>query len=260
MVLTVRAFENRRTDQDDTKANTSDPPMIPTATVPVLPSPTPSSLVLPRIVPSLAPTGAATATVPVATPSVNITNEEVKSTPSTTVVAAIPSYLSATPNPQSLIFDLKSEVKAFLMAGQILKHYSATDGPQSRHVHVSPEFTRLICKHPSESGSTTNTMSINSICSIERGRATPSLQIKTLFGRFVAKDECSLAIIGDEWSLDLEMKDTRDREKWVSCLLQLINYQTAMKKSMNVPPSSTTTPVPTKVPSSTATITTTVLH
>jgi hypothetical protein len=125
--------------------------------------------------------------------------------------------------------ELKIEVKNFLLAGQLIVKHSKTAKPKSRHVYVDAELKNLVWKDPKKPLHPKNKMKIYKIRSMERGRVTPQLQRKTAFGKFLAKDECSLAIMGRERSVDLEMKNETERDKWMSCIQQLIDYKKAMK-------------------------------
>jgi len=72
-------------------------------------------------------------------------------------------------------------------------------------------------------------MKVYLIKQIEKGRSTDQLKRKNAFGKFLAKEECSFAIIGRERSIDLEASSEAEREKWVHALEILVEYKKAQK-------------------------------
>jgi len=109
-----------------------------------------------------------------------------------------------------------------------IKH-SKSAKPKARHVYVDAELKTLVWKDPRKPLHPKNKMKIYKIRSMERGRVTPQLLRKTAFGKFLAKEENSFAILGRERSVDLECKSEAERDKWISCLQALIDYKKATK-------------------------------
>jgi len=89
----------------------------------------------------------------------------------------------------------------------------------------------LIWKDPKDKGvlNPKNMMKTFKIKTIERGRCTPQLLRKNLFGKQFAKEECSFAVIGRDRSVDLEASSEAEREKWIHALETLIEFKKGQK-------------------------------
>jgi len=120
--------------------------------------------------------------------------------------------------------ELPQDVKNFLLAGQLIIKHSNTAQPRPRHVYVTPDLKHLVWKDPKKPLDAKHKMKLFKVRSIERGRCTPQLQRKTMFGKFVAKEDCSFAVLGRERSVDLEAKTEAEREKWITSLLMLVDF------------------------------------
>jgi hypothetical protein len=128
------------------------------------------------------------------------------------------------------ITELPLWVRNLLLAGQLLIKHSNTAAPRSRHVYVTNDLKFLVWKDPKEQLHPDNKMKIFKVRSVEKGRATPQLQRKTLLGKWLAKEECAFAIIGRDRTVDLEAANEAERDKWVEALEMLVAYRKALKK------------------------------
>jgi hypothetical protein len=127
------------------------------------------------------------------------------------------------------ITDLPQWVRNLLLAGALLTKHSNSAQPRPRHVYVTTDLKFLVWKDPKKPLHPDNKMKIFKIRSIEKGRSTPQLQ-RTRFGKFLAKEECSFAILGRDRTVDLEAEREIDRDKWCEALELLVSYRKAMKK------------------------------
>jgi len=125
---------------------------------------------------------------------------------------------------------LSRDIRNFLNAGALLTKHSKTAPPRPKHVYVDQELKILIWKDPKDKAlKEENTMKIFKIKQIDRGRCTPQLQRKTLMGKFLAKEECSFAVLGRDRSVDIECTSEAEREKWIHALETLIEFKKGQK-------------------------------
>jgi hypothetical protein len=126
---------------------------------------------------------------------------------------------------------LPADIRNFLQQGALLQKHSKTAKPRPRHVYVDNELKYLIWKDPKEKLlDPRNKMKLYKIKQIEEGRATPQLQRKK-FGKYLAKEECAFAIIGQERTVDLEATNEASRKQWVNALEILVEWHRASKKA-----------------------------
>jgi len=125
---------------------------------------------------------------------------------------------------------LSREIRNMLNAGALLTKHSKTAPPRPKHVYVDADLKFLFWRDTKEkSVDPKNQMKVFKIKSIERGRSTPQLQRKNMFGKFLAKEELAFAIVGRDRTLDLEATSEAEREKWIHALEALIEFKKAQK-------------------------------
>jgi hypothetical protein len=71
-------------------------------------------------------------------------------------------------------------------------------------------------------------MKIFKIKAVEAGRCTPQLNRKR-FGKFLASEECSFGVLGRNRTVDLEADSEATRDKWIKCILELVEWTKATK-------------------------------
>jgi len=126
--------------------------------------------------------------------------------------------------------NLPRDIRNMLTAGNLFVKHSKTAKPRPRYVYVDQDLKFIVWKDPKEKVlDPKNKMKVYLIKQIERGRSTDQLKRKNAFGKYLAKEECSFAIIGRERSIDLEASSEAEREKWVHALEILVEYKKAMK-------------------------------
>jgi hypothetical protein len=126
---------------------------------------------------------------------------------------------------------LSKEIKNMLVAGALFMKHSKTAQPRPRHVYVDNDLKFLIWKDPKEPKlDPKSMMKVFKIRQLDRGRCTPQLARKSMFGKHLAKEECAFAIIGRERTVDLEAESEAMREKWIHALETLIEYKKATKQ------------------------------
>jgi hypothetical protein len=131
-------------------------------------------------------------------------------------------FLSFSPSP-SFSFFFSSP------AGAMLTKHSKSAAPKTRHVYITQDLKLVAWKDPKKSLDPKQTMKVYKIRSIEIGRATAPLQRKSLFGAYLAKEECCFAIMGRDRSVDLECKSEQERDQWVAAMKHLVAYVKAQK-------------------------------
>eukprot|EP00457_Paulinella_chromatophora_P000208 gb/GEZN01000208.1/.p1 GENE.gb/GEZN01000208.1/~~gb/GEZN01000208.1/.p1 ORF type:complete len:1820 (-),score=317.02 gb/GEZN01000208.1/:164-5623(-) len=130
-----------------------------------------------------------------------------------------------------IVKKLPTDIRNFLQQGALLNKHSKSAKPRPRHVFVDNELKFLIWKDPKEKLlDPRNKMKIYKIKQIEEGRSTPQLQRKS-FGKYLAKEECSFAVVGQERTVDLEASDEASRKQWVNALEILVEWHRANKKA-----------------------------
>lgn len=118
-----------------------------------------------------------------------------------------------------------------LTAGNLFIKHSKSAKPRPRYVYIDQDLKYIVWKDPKEKViDPKNKMKVYLIKQLERGRATEQLKRKNAFGKYLAKEECSFAIIGRERSIDLEASTEAEREKWVHALEVLVEYKKALKQ------------------------------
>ena len=125
--------------------------------------------------------------------------------------------------------EIPEAVRNFLTAGAMLMKHSNTANPRQRHVYITPDLKFLVWKDPKKPLHPDNKMKINRIRSLERGRCTPQLERKS-FGKFLAKEEHSFAILGRDRTVDLEASSEKERENWIDAIEMLVAYRKELKK------------------------------
>jgi len=126
--------------------------------------------------------------------------------------------------------ELSRETRNFLLAGQLLKKYggNANSGAKVRMVSVTDDLKWLIVRDPHQPIEAHNKMKVFKIKAIEKGRCTPQLQRKR-FGKYMAKEECCLSIMGRDRTFDLECETEPNRDEWVNALTVLVEYVKQLK-------------------------------
>jgi len=123
------------------------------------------------------------------------------------------------------------EYKNMLLAGQLIKKHSNKANPRVRHVYVTADLKWLIWKDPRKEVDPKQRMKTFKIGSVESGRCTKQLQRKKTFGGYLAKEECSFAVLGRERSVDLEANTEAERDKWVTALRHLVAHIKANRQA-----------------------------
>jgi len=128
--------------------------------------------------------------------------------------------------------ELSREMRNFLLAGQLLKKYSANNasGPKTRMLSISDDLKWVICKDPHQPVDPKQKMKVFKTKAIEKGRCTPQLQRKR-FGKYLAKEECCFSIMGRDRSFDMECDTEASRDEWVGALLVLLDYVKLLKQA-----------------------------
>jgi hypothetical protein len=132
-------------------------------------------------------------------------------------------------------FELDPEVKQFLLSGQMLTKHGKTGLPAKRHVYLTQDLMHLIWNKAMTEIHSKNTMLVTSIYAVTPGQPTPQLQ-RVRFGQKLAgaEENCfsisgAHAETGNERSVDLECKNSHDRDKWLHAMEQLIRWVKAKK-------------------------------
>jgi hypothetical protein len=129
------------------------------------------------------------------------------------------------------VTELSREDRNFLVSGALLMKHSKSAKPKTRHLSVSADLKWIICKKPGKSApEPKQKMKVFKMKDVDVGRCTPQLSRKS-FGRYLAKKECSFAIIGRDRTFDIECPNERSRDEWVKALETLMNYTKALKIS-----------------------------
>ena len=124
--------------------------------------------------------------------------------------------------------ELSREDRNFLVSGALLVKHSNHAKPKTRHLSVDPDLKFIICKDPKKAVKPTQKMKVFKMKAIERGRCTPQL-VRKRYGKWLAKEECSFAIIGRDRTFDIECVSEKNREEWISALETLMAYAKAVK-------------------------------
>ena len=128
--------------------------------------------------------------------------------------------------------ELPEDVRNFLTAGALLIKHSNTAPPRPRHIFISGDLKTLMWRDTKKAAEDeAKFVKVLKIRSIERGRCTPQLQRKNMWGKNLAKEETSFAIMCRDRTLDLECSSEADREKWVKNLSAWIECSRAKKKA-----------------------------
>src|SRR5258708_1156628 len=115
-----------------------------------------------------------------------------------------------------------------------MKH-SKSAQPRQRHVYMSTDCLHINWKDPKEKLLPKNRMKVFKLFAVVKGCTTPQLQRKTLLGKQMAKEELAFSIIGSdedselERSVDLEAASNNERDKWVQCINEVIEWAKAKK-------------------------------
>ncbi len=96
-------------------------------------------------------------------------------------------------------------------------------------MYVTDDLKYIVWKDPKKPLEAKNKMKIFKIRSIEKGRCTEQLMRKNILGRWLAKDECSFAVLGRDRTIDLECATGVERDKWVDTLTLLLRYSQQQK-------------------------------
>jgi hypothetical protein len=127
------------------------------------------------------------------------------------------------------VTELSREDRNFLVSGALLMKHSKSAKPKRRHLSISADLKWIICKKPGKAAAEPKQkMKVFKMKQVDSGRCTPQLSRKS-FGRYLAKKECSFAIIGRDRTFDIECSSEKERDEWIKALETLMAYNKALK-------------------------------
>jgi len=130
--------------------------------------------------------------------------------------------------------ELRADLKEFMIAGTLVRHFTNDIGPRPRRLYLSPDLEYLIWKNPKKAEiKKSQRMRIFKLHTVEEGLCTP--QLKKRFIQNPAKEELAFAMFGsdsasgEDKSFSFEAHNVKDRDKWLECLRHLIDYARDLK-------------------------------
>ena len=130
---------------------------------------------------------------------------------------------------------LAPSVRNNLTGGALLKKHSKKAEPRMRQVFVTPDLQYFIWKDPRKPIKPENKMKIVRMENITIGNTTDQLRRTSMFGKPLARDDCSFSIHGrdsdrETRTVDLETTTPAERDKWVADLKALMKYTSHIMK------------------------------